>query len=309
MITNKFDVPLPIAMWLASEHYKQRDGISATLLMKSPRYIIASLRNTSPEKFDEENQLTLTQKSKFDLDVQDLAAAKLGVAVHTAVEEALENQEQQVVAFKNLGIPLKALDSLDLHVEQRVSKEVNGISISGQFDFVVNGQLMDLKTTKTFSWNSPMMAKKYALQGSIYRWLNPELITKDTVQICFLFTDWIKHQTSKEDYPPAKIISKHFDLWSVAQTDVWVKNKVSEVLKYWDYPLMDIPCCTEEDLYPNPPVYKYYKTGYVEGKRSTKNFDTLTAATLYRQQQGGSGEIIEYKGNPYYCPFCEEDHT
>ena len=321
MLTNQNNIPLPMAIWLASDDYlysKSANEISTTTLMRSPRYVIATLRKRFPELFPEECRLTLYEEEIFSQDITERIPSRVGTAIHTAVDNAITQKTK--IALKSLGYSetiLKKLlinpepseiqkDSFVIMTEQRSYKELDGFIISGQYDAVVNGVVHDIKTTSTFAYTSGSMDKKYIIQGSIYRWLNPDLITGDEIVINFLFTNWNKNYVySKENYPPTKVLGKSFKLWSVEETEMYIRHKLNQIKKYWNEPLYLIPCCTDDDLYSGNVTYKYYKSGYVKGKRSTKNFDNLNEATLYRAKNKGIGEIIIDKGEPFKCPCCD----
>lgn len=319
LLTNKAGIPLPLAIWLAGDSYayaNEPNVISATTLMRSTRYIIATLRLRFPEAFPEEVRLTESLTNIFVEDLIDRIPSRMGTYIHDACHDAIVNDYAN--SLSKLGYPNQVInrvkinpsseellnDTVAIYTEQRTNKEIDGFIISGQFDAVINGRVHDIKTTGTYSYTSGSMDRKYTIQGSIYKWLNPEIITDDVITINFLFTNWNRYYTSKPDYPPARAYSKDFPIWSVQQTELYIQNKIREIKKYWNEPLENIPCCTNEDLFNKKPVYKYYKTGYVEGKRSTRNFDNYGDASLYRSKQGGIGEIIEDKGKPFTCPCC-----
>ena len=310
-----------MAIWLASDDYlyaKTANEISTTTLMRSPRYIMATRRMMYPEQFPEELRLTPTQTELFSQDIQERVPARVGTAIHSAVDNAITKKAQS--ALKSLGYPESLLDKLLINpepdkikddsvvimTEQRSYKEIDGFVISGQYDAVVNGTVHDIKTTSTFAYTSGSMDKKYIIQGSIYRWLNPELIVGDEIVINFLFTDWNKNYAySKDNYPPARALGKAFKLWSIEETEMYIRDKLNQLKKHWNDPLHLIPCCTDAELYSGSITYKYYKSGYADGKRSTKNFDNLNEATLYRAKNNGVGEIIVDKGKPFKCPCCD----
>jgi hypothetical protein len=64
-------------------------------------------------------------------------------------------------------------DSIPVYMELRSFKEIDGVRVSGKFDFVAEGKVEDFKSTSTFAWKSGDKVEDYRLQGSIYRWLTP----------------------------------------------------------------------------------------------------------------------------------------
>jgi hypothetical protein len=120
-----------------------------------------------------------------------------------------------------LGIPQHVIDKIrvnpdtpgddprfDVYLEQRSKKTVGKWTISGKFDFVHEGRVKDIKTTKTYNWIKGSNDEKYMIQGSIYRWLNPEIITDDFVDIMMIFTDW---SLSTKPWPTSPILRSQ--LW------------------------------------------------------------------------------------------------
>lgn len=321
MMTNNNHIPLPMAIWLASDDYlyaKSANEISTTTLMRSPRYIIATRRAMYPEEFPEELRLTPVEQSLFTQDISERVPARVGTAIHSAIDSAITTKTNQ--ALKSMGYPDTLIerilinpepeqikpDSVVIRTEQRAYREIDGFVISGQYDVVMDGVVHDIKSTSTFTYTSGSMDKKYIIQGSIYRWLNPSIITGDELVINFLFTDWNRNYSfNREDYPQSRAIGKSFPLWNLEQTEMYIQDKLNQIKKHWNDPLHLIPCCTDDDLYTSLPTYKYYKTGYEEGKRSTKNFDNYNEATLYRAKHGGIGDIREDKGKPFKCPCCD----
>lgn len=321
--TNKFEVPLPLALWIAVDEYepsKYNNELSATGLLKSPRYIIAQLRQKNPELFDESVRPVPVPLESIELpDIQERVAARIGTAIHSSVEKAWKDYYKQ--GLTALGYPEKQIDRIRINPtepeedtipvfqENRMYKqiEVDGVTftISGQYDMIINGVLHDIKSTSTYSYENGANDEKYRKQGSIYRWLNPNLITGDYLTINFVFLDFKKFLDQRNgNYPPARAYFKQYKLLSVWETEMFIRNKLKQLVKYWNYPLEQIPCCQPEDLFTDKPIYKYYKNGYEEGKRSTKNFDTFAEASAYRAKQGFVGVLIEDRGKPFMCPCC-----
>ena len=325
--TNNHNIPLPLALWLAVDEYsyaKTANEISATTLLRSPRFIIGTRRMMYPEQFDikPESVSYITEQLLSDKsvlpDIMDYLPSRIGTAIHNAVENAWSNSELRKQGLLALGYPDAVIDNLKVNpeglehdsnqpivrLENRLYREIDGFVISGQYDFIGEGQLHDIKTTKTYSWTSGCNDQKYMQQGSIYRWLDPNLIQSDTVIINFIFTDWQKSRMYDEAYPRTPVAYKYFDLMSVSETEMFIQNKIDMLKKFWNEPLENIPCCTPQELYTSPPVYKYYANGAANSTRSTKNFGSLAEATAYKAKKGHIGDIIEYRGTPFVCPFC-----
>lgn len=331
MYNNKHQIPLPLAVWLATDEYlyaKYPNELSATTLLKSSRYIMHSQRTMYPEAFPEHLRPVLVQDTGLDYpDIQERIASRVGTAIHDSVEKAWKLNYKQ--ALLSLGYPEQVInrikinpkpneletDTIPVYSENRMYREIevegHKFTISGQYDMIIEGNLHDIKTTSTYSYETGCNDDKYMMQGSIYRWLNPELITGDTLTINFVFLDWKAFQSkSNEKYPPAKVYKREYKLLSLEETEMFIRNKLKIHVKHLDSPLEIIPCCSEKELFSSPPVFKYFKTGYEEGKRATKNFDSFIEASKYRADKGNfQGDIVEHKGNPFMCPCCNPDEV
>jgi hypothetical protein len=303
---NHSDIPLSIAVWLATDHYDydpDPNHLSATTLLRPLRQIILS-RRLSPE----DNPVEL----------ESLVNSRMGTAIHDSIEKAWKSNKEN--ALRQLGYPEHVIQrvkvnplpselepgDIPVYMEQRLSKEIDGFRISGKFDFVADGGLEDFKSTSVFSYMSGSNDEKYRLQGSIYRWLDPQLITKDEMKIQFIFTDWSKVRALSEaskGYPSKRVMFKRYSLMSYAETELWVRRKLAQIKQYADTPEAELPYCTDEELWRKPPVYKYYRNPK-KTARATKNFDTLAEAQLRLTQDGGTGLIVPVPGEVTACRYC-----
>lgn len=176
-------------------------------------------------------------------------------------------------------------------------------TITGKFDFIGEGKVQDFKSTSVWTYKNQVNNSKYIEQGSIYRWLNPKIITQDEMMIHYIFTDW-KGGMQKQDpsYPPKRFHTQSFPLFSEQDTHRFIANKLALIEKYWDAPEEDIPLCDDTELWRSEPVFKYYKNPD-KLLRSTKNFDNRAEANNYRAIQG-MGVVIEKPGQVTACKYC-----
>lgn len=300
--TNQTNIPLPLAVWLATDGYDYDDRpnlISATSLLRSIKQITLSSR--IPQEDD-------------SADVSTLLASRMGTAIHDSIENAwLFNR---IGAMLSLGYPKRVIermrcnpevvepDTIPFYMEKRSEREIDGKIISGKFDFVLEGKVIDFKSTSTFSYTSGTNTSKYKLQGSIYRWLNPELITDDVMEIHYIFKDWSRIRVQADpNYPKSATLAQPIKLMSVAETDAWVREKVSKITKYANFPEEDLPKCTDEDLWRKPDVWKYYKNP-AKTIRATKNFNTRQDALMRLAQDKNVGLIKKIGGEVMACRYC-----
>lgn len=303
---NVSEVPLALGVFLASDYYDYDDTpdtISTTTLLKPLRQIILPSRMPPGE-----GQVNLA----------DMMSNRLGAAIHDGIEKAwLKNHE---IAMQAMGFPRKVIDrivvnpdeeylrncpeSIPIYLEQRLKRKLGKWTITGKFDFVGEGRVQDFKTASVWSYMNQVNASKQTLQGSIYRWLDPKLITEDEMDIIHIFMDW-KAGMVKTDpaYPPQRFKKQTFPLLSVHETRQFIERKVNLIEKHWDTPEDQLPLCDDEDLWRSEPVFKYYKNPD-KTARSTKNFDTLHDARVRFVDDGSVGLIKEVPGQVTACKYC-----
>lgn len=301
IIANNKNIPFVLQVWLAADNYDYQVGdkyLSATTLLRSPRQIILERR---------------VDTSGLTADIEDSIARTMGNAIHEGIESAwMHNLPQSLKVLGQESIkdmftvnpkPEEDLtNKIPIYIEQRTSKEIDGFTIGGKFDFVADGVLHDFKTTSVYSYIHGDRVKEYKLQGSIYRWLNQDKIKNDFIRICYIFTDWSKAEASRNpEYPQCRCLAKEYELLSVADTEQWIKNKLAVLSKYWDSPDSEIPECTDEELWLTPTQYKYYTNP--ENTRATKNFDVYGDAIAF-QRSKGKGVVITVPGAPQHCSYC-----
>lgn len=307
-MTNKTQIPLSIAVWLADDTYEYidiPDYISVTTLIKSPRQIVLGRR--------------LTVSNSETLDVADKMASKFGTAIHNSIEDTWTRRHKENLL--RLGYPGHVIDRIlvnpkpedlyedciPVYMELRAFQKVGKYTIGGQFDFVGDGVLDDFKSTGVYSFSSGANEWKYRLQGSLYRWLNPEIITADHMNIQFIFTDWKKHEAlykAKSGYPPTRMYQHKVKLMSLVETEMWVRKRISEIDLLMDMPEAELPLCDAQALWQDAPTYKYYKNP-AKTTRSTGNFDTSAEAQIRWIEDGRIGIIKEVAGTAKGCLYCE----
>jgi hypothetical protein len=304
MFTNRENISLIMSVWLATDNYDHQydaNTYSVSELLQPIRSIVLSRRLKA-------------NNNEAPIDLMDVIPSRIGSAVHSAVEKAWE---KFWVGLKNIGIPEKVIqrvhlndtnqddpDGIYIYIEHRASKQIDDFILTGKFDFVEQGTVRDIKTTKAYNWMTGDNNQKYAMQGSMYRLLNPVIITDDHMSVEFIFTDWSAADTFKENYPPKKMLSKRLPLMSIGETEQWVQNKVTQIRKLESLPQEQLPRCTPKELWQKKSIFAYYTDPHAQGK-SNKNFDTRMEAMSYRSSKGNVGRIDERLGEPVFCNYCK----
>lgn len=313
-MTNEAGLSLAMAVWLAhdeytngSEDYPGMDVISATSLLKPTRQIV--LTNRLPE---EERTEDVSQRIK----------SQLGHAIHNHIEGIWKHDYAS--AMERLGYPKKVIDAIvinpdpddvdedciPVYLEQRHARiiEVDGfeVVVTGKFDMVINGEMQDTKVTRTFTYTAGNKSDDYIKQGSIYRWLAPKIITGDEINIQHVFMDWMTNLSkTQKNYPPSQVLESKYQLLSEHDTEVFIRNKIRDIIQNAQLDEEDIVRCTDEELWKSEPQFKYYAKPETAqaGGRSTKNFDSYPAAAAHASK-AGKGVVVTVPGEVKACPYC-----
>ena len=302
-LSNSHNIPLSIAVFLAGDDYDGHSddpyNISVTTLLKPIRQIVLSRRLP-------EDSIT---------DISQLIRSRLGQAYHKAIEDSWLDDPHS--AMEKLGVPkrvrnrvvinptgddLNNPDIIPIFLEIRTEKKVGKWTVTGKFDQVINGTLEDNKSTGVYTYTKQTNADKYVMQGSLYRWLNPSIVTEDHMVINYIFTDWSGGRAKGDkNYPPLPIHWQKYKLKPVSEIDVYIKNKLSKIERHLDLPEEQLPECSDEDLWRKETVYKYYSSP--ESTRSSKNFTDRFEAESHVMAKG-KGHIVTVPGEVVACKYC-----
>ena len=306
MLTNNTGISLSLAVWLVSDSYDHSDDpntISATTLLKPIREIVLGRQNSHLLKGG---------------DISTLVTSSMGTSLHDGIEASWSNLDKVKGSLEKLGYPEKVRNNIlinpkqedlydgciPVYLEKRSFKKIGKYTISGKFDIVLNGRLEDYKSTGCYSYVTQSNAEKHMQQGSIYKWLNPEIITDDIMAIQYIFTDWSKLSSIKDPkYPKSKLLEQTFNMMPVKETESFVTGIVNEIDRLADAKQKDLPRCSDEELWVKPTVWKYYKDPK-KTVRSTKNFNNYPDASIRMVKDGSVGVVKEIKGEVVKCKFC-----
>lgn len=306
--TNRAGLSIYAQVFLATDWYDHAEaGLSATTLLKPIKQVILGKR---------------VEEGLVIPDVADRIPSSVGTAVHDGFEKAWTDNPNLTDTLVSVGVAPGAAKKvvvnptpeqvaaggiIPAYFEIRLKKEVQGVTVTGKFDAVIDGVVEDLKTTSVWTYLKGRKDDDYIMQGSIYRWLDPKLITKDYMNLTFQFTDWSKAQSFMEGYPAERMLTKRFNLLSLAETEAYVNKRVSDLVRLKDAPEELLPRCTDADLWRADPVWKYYKNpqkAYEPGSRSTKNFNDAASAAYQLSKDGNVGVVLEIKGEVKACLHC-----
>lgn len=310
MFTNEHNIDLPLAVWLASNdgYDLQYDPnlLSATDLLKPIRSLILSRQLMAKHP-----------KGIIEQDISNIVASRMGHAIHEAIERSWLNNYEQ--AMKILGYPQHVIDRVEInpsrvepksnifpvYLEQRSARNLGAFTVSGKFDIVVDGQLSDFKSTSTFAYMKGANDVRFARQGSIYRWLNPDIITSDVMTIQYIFTDWSAVRAATDnDYPSLRVQTKQLPLLTLDQTEAYIRDVLEKVEYFIGASQSELPRCNRVELWQDPPKFALYKDPNNQ-KRATKLFDNENDAFRHNVEKfNGQGIVVKRESTPTYCNYC-----
>lgn len=309
-LTNNTNLGLILSVWLLHDNYdhvRMPNYFSATTLMKSTKQVVLGSRIPDSAK---------------EADISDFIASAYGSAIHDSIEKAWVNDKDG--ALKALGYPQSVIDRvlvnpepadlasvsqpIPVYFERRAIKQivVDGVTynIGGKFDVVADGVVQDNKSTSVYTYTLNRKDEDYRIQLSIYRWLNPDIVTEDYGYINFVFTDWQKMMAKRDpNYPQRRLVSKAIDLMTIQETEAWVIERIRLLAAAQNAPEELMPECSDKELWRSDPVHKYYADATKVDGRATKNFDSLPEARAYMAEKG-KGTVITVPGQVKACLYC-----
>jgi hypothetical protein len=264
-ITNKHGVPETLVSLASREYYtKGAAQYSVTELLSPPR--IRRLR----EQFHE----------RVEQDVADMLWSMLGSALHVVMERG----------------------QTDGHItEERLFKEMDGVTISGQIDLQHerDGGVVITDYKFTSAWAVMADKPEWEQQLNVYRWLVETVKGNrvDALNICALIRDFSRHD-SREGYPAAPIQMVSIPMWSLEETEEFVRRRLDAhrdakvAHEFGDA----LPDCSPEERWQSETVYAVKREGR---KTAIRVFKNLEEANQLAEKE--KGYVETRPGEPKRC--------
>ena len=293
---NERKIPLSVAIWLARDLYdKDPSYISGSELQRSNRQVVLSRRVTQ------------------DIDLSQVLAARLGNAINDAIDAAWKSERLMEYVHLAGYNPLFEYDvnpvipdpqKTPVYIQKRYDEPFMGRILSGAPDMILDGRLFDYKSTSVFGFQKKV-PEDYLWQLSTYRYLARDYITDDTATIQFILKDWSKSRAKDPNYPQTPCPTLMVHVGTVDECRIRLEARITELNNLMSAEDVDLPFCTDEELWLDPPRFAYYKNPHAApGARATRVFNTMLEATSYQTAQGGVGRIDKRKGEPRACDYC-----
>lgn len=264
-ITNKHGVPETLVSLASREYYtKGAAQYSVTELLSPPR--IRRLR----EQFHE----------RVEQDVTDMLWSMLGSALHVVMERG----------------------QTEGHItEERLFKEMDGVTISGQIDLQHerDGGVVITDYKFTSAWAVMADKPEWEEQLNVYRWLVETVKGNrvDALNICALIRDFSRHDT-REGYPAAPIQMISIPMWDLDKTEAFVRRRLDAhrdakvAHEFGDA----LPECTPEERWQSETVYAVKREGR---KTAIRVFKDLEEANQLAEKE--KGYVETRPGEPKRC--------
>jgi hypothetical protein len=264
--TNVHDLPAAIVAAVQNDPYVGGGDISVTKLIDAPQRRV----------------LYAKHQDRIVEDVSERIWSLLGQAVHHILERA----------------------DTGAKVEERLYAEVEGWTLSGQFDrlHLADKVLQDYKVTTTYKKDG---AESWTQQCNVLRWLGHKNgYDIDRLEIVAIFRDWRKTEAERRpDYPPAAVGIIPVPVWPLAVTEQFIVDRIHK----HQAARGGLPTpCTDEERWYSGTTYALMKPG---GKRAVKVFDSPPPAEEIPEGQYVETRPGEYKRCLHYCevaPFCAQ---
>ena len=288
-LTNKSNLPEVIMNAVANDPYSSKGSdISTTTLIAPPR--IRVLRKEHENDIEE--------------DVADKIFALIGSSVHHMIERAKARKD---LAEKRLFYK---------------GKETNGWILSGQFDLLSKGVLIDFKVTSAWSVLEAMRSGKseWEQQLNVLDFLcrnNPkelkvynQKVQPKSLAIMAIMRDWSKRQVEKSDnYPKQQVMMIPIKRWTEKEQSDFITARI----KAHQDAESRLPLCSATERWATDDKYAIYKNGREKALRVLDNKDQVKQYLDDNNLIEGKGcKVILRKGEDIrcqsYCPvsqFCD----
>lgn len=251
-VTNHNNLPAPIYNAILSNPYSRGTAdISVTDLIEPPQLV--ALRD---KHYDD-----------IEADASGLIWSLMGQAMHTILERS-------------------GIESGKGVAEQRLYMDVDGWTVSGQFDYIdENNILWDWKFVSVYEYMNGVKASREK-QLNIYSLLAKANGYKvDGLRVGFLFRDWSKNAAlGNRDYPRAQAMEFPVNYWPEEVTKQYLKDRVGAHRKAQKALKKGGPVaeCTPDERWRTRDSYAVYKG---KNKRATRIFETNEQAESFIQLQ------------------------
>jgi len=289
--TNNSNYPHELALMFA--YYSSLyDGKKTTATNLSVSDLLSPMRKLL-------YKITNPPENEQILDVSVIAKSSIGTCLHECMEQTLDH----VGGYTQ---------------EKRSQVIIDGVTVSGKFDIVYNGEVKDMKNISGFAFNLLKKEQetfqgglsmeemyeqfpnyfKFAAQMSLYKYLNKDLITKPYGTIIFNLTSvgfdgTVPYQEMRFPLFPDEMVHEF-----IVNKIKIIKQHLAENTKPW---------CSDNERGARPPAYKLTRVGKGGVWRTVagSKFDNYTEFREFCSQKAKAGDMEDITDAVYkLCEYC-----
>lgn len=281
MLTNRLGLPQAIVDAVSNDPYTRgKSDISVTQLIQPPY----------------QRQLKLVTEEVED--VTDRIWSLVGQVGHGIVERAYPQ------AYTDAA---KGMTTQEVHeaygvvAERRLYTQVNGWTVSGQFDVIEGGHLQDYKFTSVWAVKGDTK-EEWINQLNLLRLLAMrEGIEINRLGIVAILRDWAKSKSKQADYPPHQVAPIDIPVWPIAQTESYLLERVKA------HQDANPPVCTDKERWKRDDVWAVMKKGRAS---AVKLHYSALPASAHAAELGAGHSVTHRPGEYHRCmEYCSVSHA
>lgn len=264
--TNLYGMPDALVNAVMNDPYTGGGDISATKLIDAPQRRV----------------LSKNYHSLVVADVSERVYSLMGQAVHAILERA------QTSAL----------------VEKRLYTDINGWSVSGQFDrlHLAGEVLQDWKVCSVYKATGD---KSWERQLNILRYLAEKNgMTVNKLQVVAIFRDWKKSEAKRNpQYPQHNVMVIDVPLWTLDETEAYIKDRV---VLHQRCEAGETVECSEEERWYSGTTYALMKDGGKRAKRVVpilSELGEIPPGHHVVERPGVNRRCVDYCE---VAPFCQQ---
>ncbi len=265
-ITNDAGLPEPLVAAVRNDTYNaQGSDITVTTLLKPPRAVA----------------LEKLHRDEIVEDASDRLWSLVGQIGHSILERA----------------------GKDMFAERRLFTKVRGWKVSGQVDLIPPDVLIDYKFTTVWSCKEGLKPEWEQQLNLLHLLCVSNGIPIVKAQVVAIYRDWSKLEARRSpDYPRHQVQVFDVPLWSFADAEAWLEDRVQKHQAAQSALEKNLPECAPGERWAKPSKWAIHKEGR---ERAVKLHDTEASAQEHLSTLDAKHRIEHRPGEQVRCQsYC-----
>lgn len=243
-------------------------------------------------------------RGKSDISVTQLISPPYQRQLRTTVEPQEDVAERLFSLYGQIGhgILERAGLKAEADVERRLFAEVNGWTVSGQYDLFEDGILMDYKFTTFWSVKGDEPKTEWVQQLNLLRVLAIRNgMDVKALRIIALLRDHQMTQAKRDpEYPQLPIATVDIPVWDLFEAEEFMLQRVKA------HQDVNPPACTDEERWMQPSVFALKKNGRKTAVKLYESRDEAEAAAA----ANGKDHFVEHRPGEFRrcTSYCNVAH-